>query len=176
MVLSRRLLPAGSGLPYLAPYSVPDNNASGAFDTPTGIVWSTSYGYYEDNEWNGFSSNVTIPNLSDGRGWRFTATIYGYYNVPSGCLGQNYVKVIFSGGGALRIGTSDPNAVAINGQTIYKGDYGTSAGTTNATGQTYTATAPSGQHITSVEFYSSKNTTFPPAYRGISGMTMEYYN
>lgn len=174
-MLSHKLL--ASGEVYLDDYYVPDNNAAEAFDNPTSISWNSTRGYYKDTT-STTRISVSIPNLETNRAFRVTATITGYYNQPDGCQGTSRLRVYFSDGTLLFIGTNDGWGSNSSGQERYLGDAGNPPrSTTNVNQKTYTATAPEGEYITSVEFESYKRSTgAPAANRGIKNIRVEYYN
>lgn len=153
---------------------ISNNDASNVFDDDTNIVWDSTRGYHRAlNVWGADPVNINVSNLDKISS--VTATIYGYWNTPTSCLGDSRIIVTFDDSSTVSIGTNDAWVATGDGHTIYKGDSGTEVKVQrNVIGETYSIATPTGRYITSIKFSSYYYPGYNPSDRGIRDIIIEY--
>lgn len=154
---------------------IANNSAATVFEYSEQINWDNDRGYYRSsNQW---SSEVNM-NLSDlDQTTKIEATFTGYYNNPANCLGNNYLRIIYTDNTEDKIGTIDAWAVEEGGQIIYKGDAGIEQTAhdgvlRNVIGETYILTVPNNKRVKCIKYNSNYLPGYPEAIRGVKDIKL----
>ena len=113
-----------------------------------------------------------MPNIS--RVQTITATVTGYYDTPSGSMGQNRLKVFYTDATEVNLGTYDAWTASASGQILQKGDAGDETVAADVVDVQYTITVPYNKTVDRIELRSSYVDGYPESDRGIKNITVTY--
>ena len=140
------------------------NTAYWAFDPTVG--W-----YVNSYSWGAkYSTILSADVLSKIR--KVSAVFTGYYDYPTGSLGESGIVITMSNGTAISIGTYDGHTYGYVGQTINSGDAGAVNGSTrNVIQERFTYTIPEGVTVTAIQLmssgYNGDGNNYPFSLRGM---------
>lgn len=140
------------------------NTAYWAFDPTVG--W-----YVNSYSWGAkYSTILSADVLSKIR--KVSAVFTGYYDYPTGSLGESGIVITMSNGAAISIGTYDGHTYGYVGQTINAGDAGAVNGSTrNVIQERFTYTIPEGVTVTAIQLmssgYNGDGNNYPFSLRGM---------